>query len=90
MDGYNSHILTQVIRFCLKNKIILLYLLSHFTHFLQPLDISIFKVVASEYKRQIALKYSFRRTYNIDKCDFLKIWHNMHDIMITVENIQSV
>ena len=43
MDGYESHVSMQFVRYCEMQKVILLRLPSHSTHFLQPLDVVIFQ-----------------------------------------------
>jgi hypothetical protein len=43
MDGYESHLTIQFVRYCEMQKIILLRLPPHSTHFLQPLDVVIFQ-----------------------------------------------
>lgn len=43
MDGYESHLSLQFVRFCELEKVILLRLPAHSTHFLQPLDVVIFQ-----------------------------------------------
>jgi hypothetical protein len=89
LDGHDSHITTKAIQFCLENKIILLCLPPHATHMLQPLDVGIFGPLAQAYKGMITEKYSFGATYNIDKCDFLEIWHAAREKAITAKNIES-
>lgn len=50
VDGHTSHTNSvDVLEFCEKNKIILLCLPSHTTHYLQPLDRSFFKSLKSNY-----------------------------------------
>jgi hypothetical protein len=43
MDGYESHVSMQFVRYCEMQKVILLRLPSHSTHFLQLLDVIIFQ-----------------------------------------------
>lgn len=43
IDGYESHLSLQFVRFCELEKVILLRLPPHSTHFLQPLDVVIFQ-----------------------------------------------
>ena len=43
MDGYDSHLTIQFVRYCEMEKILLLRLPPHSTHFLQPLDVVIFQ-----------------------------------------------
>jgi hypothetical protein len=44
LDGYGSHAIFRFKKFAHKYKIILLYLLTHTTHRLQPLDVGIFNL----------------------------------------------
>ena len=48
-----SYISFEVIRTCIANKIILLYLLPYSTYLLQPLNISLFSLLAQLYKNII-------------------------------------
>jgi hypothetical protein len=43
IDGYESHLSFQFVRYCETEKIILLRLPPHSTHFLQPLDVVVFQ-----------------------------------------------
>jgi len=43
LDGYDSHLTYQFIQYCELNKIIILQLPAHSTHFLQSFDIVIFQ-----------------------------------------------
>jgi DDE superfamily endonuclease/Tc5 transposase DNA-binding domain len=43
MDGYESHLSFQFVRYCEMEKVIVLRLPPHTTHFLQPLDVVIFQ-----------------------------------------------
>ena len=43
IDGYESHLSVQFVRYCEMEKIILLHLPPHSTHFLQPLNVVIFQ-----------------------------------------------
>ena len=43
IDGYDSHLTYQFLRYCELNKVIPLQLPAHSTHFLQPLDVVIFQ-----------------------------------------------
>ena len=43
LDGYESHLSLEFITYCEQNKIVVLRLPPHSTHFLQPLDVVIFQ-----------------------------------------------
>ena len=49
LDGHQSHIITEALQFCITLKIILLCLLAHTTHLLQPLDVRPFRPLATAY-----------------------------------------
>lgn len=89
VDGHDSHITSEAIRFCMREKIILLCLPPHATHLLQPADVGCFGPVASKYKATITLAYNFGATFNIDKCQFLEHWHASRVVAYSVHNIRS-
>ena len=43
VDGYDSHLTFQFLRYCELHKVIVLQLSSHSIHFLQPLNVVIFQ-----------------------------------------------
>jgi hypothetical protein len=50
-DGHSSHITTEVIKFYIAKKILLICLPPHTTHMLQPLDVGVFSPLNSIPKR---------------------------------------
>jgi DDE superfamily endonuclease len=89
VDGHDSHLTTKAIQYCIDNKIILLCLPPHATHMLQPLDVGCFGPLAQVYKGMISSAYTFGGSYNIDKCEFLEIWHAAREKALTPKNITS-
>lgn len=89
VDGHDSHLTTKVIQYCIDNKIILLCLPPHTTHMLQPLDVGCFGPLSQVYKGMISDAYTFGSSYNIEKCEFLEIWHAAREKSLTVKNIRS-
>ncbi len=53
LDNHRNHATITFIDYTYKNKIILLYLLSHSTHRLQPLNIAIFSSLATYYSHEV-------------------------------------
>ena len=53
IDGHASHITTAAMEYCVNHKVILLCLLAHTTHLLQPLDVGIFAPLATAYKNLV-------------------------------------
>ena len=43
LDGYNSHLTYSALKFCEQQKVIIFLLPPHTSHFLQPLDVSVFQ-----------------------------------------------
>lgn len=89
VDGHDSHLTTKAVEYCIDNKIILLCLPPHATHMLQPLDVGCFGPLAQVYKGMITEAYTFGATYNIDKCEFLEIWHAAREKALNSKNIKS-
>ena len=89
IDRHSSHITNAAIRFCIEKKIILLCLLSHTTHLLQPLDLKIFAPLANVYRCAIANRCHLGATYQIDKVLFLELFQEAREQAITSDNIKS-
>ena len=54
LDGHASHIMSEVIQFCINEKIILACLpAAHTTHVLQPLDVGFFQPLGSLYRTKL-------------------------------------
>lgn len=49
IDGNDSHVTWEFLRYCLENDIIPLCLPAHSTHILQPLDVGLFGPLARNY-----------------------------------------
>jgi DDE superfamily endonuclease len=88
-DGHASHISSNVIRLCVANKIVLLYLPPHTTHLLQPLDIGLFAPLAVHYKSTIRDTCKFGYNFSVDKLVFLDCYYKACNKAFTVTNIQK-
>ena len=53
MDGYSSHCSASFEAYARENDIIPLWLLSHSSHLLQPLDVACFSSVREHYRREV-------------------------------------
>ncbi len=53
LDNHSSHATVEFIDYAYEHKIVLLYLPSHSTHRLQPLDVSIFSPLATYYSELV-------------------------------------
>jgi hypothetical protein len=54
LDGHGSHLTMDFIEYCDQNKILLAVYSSHSTQTLQPLDVVMFKPLATEYSNEVA------------------------------------
>ena len=86
VDGHDSHLTTWTIK-------------SFFYAFLQTQLICssllmsgvlvLWLNLAQVYKGMISAAYTFGASYNIDKCEFLEIWHAAREKDFTPENVTS-
>jgi hypothetical protein len=88
-DGHASHISSEVIRECVKHKVILLCLPPHTTHLLQPLDIGLFGPLSIYYKQEIRIRSEYGYNLKVDQMDFLKAYFIARDKAFSKENIIS-
>lgn len=89
LDEHASHLTSDAIRFAEKNKIILLCLLPHSIDLLQPLDVGIFRSLASVYRRELEVFTRYDVGYSIDKRHFIPLYQKAREIALTSKNIQS-
>ncbi len=88
VDGHASHITTAAIQYCINHRIILLRLLPHTTHLLQPLDVGVFAPLATAYISHVQRITRLRASYHIDKVDFLEIYQIARQEAITPINVK--
>ncbi|KAK7177861.1 transposase, partial [Paraphaeosphaeria sporulosa] len=53
VDGHGSHITWSFIKYCDRNRVLLLVFLPHSTHTLQPLDVALFSPLGTSYTNQL-------------------------------------
>ncbi len=74
IDDHASHITTQMIDYCISQKIILLCLSTHTTHLLQSLNVEVFALLITAYKTHVQRATQLEDSYSIDKMNFLKLY----------------
>ncbi len=89
IDDHASHIATQMIDYCVSQKIILLCLSTHITHLLQSLDVEVFASLTTAYKAHVQRITRLEISYSIDKTDFLEIYQQARHEAITSLNIRK-
>ena len=88
VDGHDSHVSTEFIKYVQSKKIKCLCLPPHITHRLQPLDVGVFSPLAHSYKKYLESLTRFTM-YNINKVDFLTIVQKARKEGISSKNIES-
>ena len=71
LDGYRSHKTTDFIYLCYQNNIHLLFLPSHTSHVLQPLNLSVFSSLKSHYRTEVSHLSLLTDSSLISKQNFL-------------------
>ena len=72
-DGHGSHISIGLIESAKQGNIHLVKLPPHTTHFLQPLDVLVFKTIKQKWKKAVENHFLTEKCKNIDKPDFPKL-----------------
>ncbi|CAG9953199.1 unnamed protein product [Clonostachys rosea f. rosea IK726] len=87
VDGHKSHETVEFMWECFKNHIWLLFLPSHSSHVLQPLDLSIFSPLKGSYRRHLSQQQIQTDSSPIGKATFLKCYHLARQAALTPSNI---
>jgi hypothetical protein len=75
LDDHRSHLTIEFISYCDSHRILLIILLPHLTHTLQPLDVALFYPLAQAYLAK--LTYHLYRAYRLvplNKGDFFPLF----------------
>ena len=90
LNGHSSHCTLRFLEWCQNNRILLAIIPPHSTHRLQPLDVSLFRPLATCYSqlldKHIRLSYGLA---SLTKRDFFKIFYQAFDQAFTAPNIKS-
>lgn len=89
IDGHGSHTTDDFLFSCYENDIYVLFLPSHTSHVLQPLDISIFSSLKSTYRADLYQASCMDTVSPIGKAAFLLRYYKARQIALTPRNIRS-
>jgi hypothetical protein len=89
LDGHGSHTTAQFMIQCYHNNIHLLFLPSHSSHVLQPLDISVFSPVKAAYRDELAESDVLIDSSPISKMTFLECYSKARLVGLTAYNIRA-
>ena len=88
LNDHGSHLTPEFNQLCMENNIVSLYMLSHLSHLLQSLNVSVFAVLKHLYEdlieQQMCLGFN-----TIQKADFLNVYFTARKKIFTSQNIQS-
>lgn len=87
VDGHGSHQTDDFMFECYTNSIYLLFLPSHASHVLQPLDVSCFSPIKAAYRRHIELSISYDDASPIGKAMFLQTYYLARQAGLTTRTI---
>nr|ABG26269.1 transposase [Ophiostoma novo-ulmi subsp. novo-ulmi] len=88
IDGHGSHETDGFMKLCFENNIFLLFLPSHSSHVLQPLDLTIFSPLKAYYKKEIEKIGSDEEAVICNKRTFLKTYAAARTAALTAKNIK--
>jgi len=76
VDGHGSHITWSFIKYCDRNRILLLVFPPHSTHTLQPLDVALFSPLGTSYTNQLTEHlHSTQGLVGVKKRDFFRLFY---------------
>ena len=89
VDGHGSHETTEFMFTCFQNNINLIFLPSHTSHVLQPLDQSVFGPLKTAYRKQLGLTAEWDAGTVIGKRNFITCYSKARQVALTSKNIIS-
>jgi hypothetical protein len=88
LNGHNSHATPEFDLYCSNHSIIILCMLAHSSHLLQPLDVSCFSVLKRSYGQYVEQLMRLG-IQHIDKQEFLRLYQQARTEALHSSNIQS-
>ena len=90
LDRHGSHYTLRFLDWCRSNRILVVIFPPHSTHRLQPLDVSLFRPLATYYSQQLDHHNRLLQGLTaLTKRDFFKNFQSAYDRAFTEDNIQS-
>ena len=90
LSNWQSHCTLSLLNWCQSNRILVAVFPPHATHRLRPLDVSLFRLLATHYSQ--TLDAHSRLSYglaSVTKQDFFKSFYSAFDRAFTEANIRS-
>ena len=88
LDGHGSYINPEFDQFCLDYQIIIIYMLAHLSHLLQPLDVGCFLALKQAYGHSVE-QMMYHGVNHINKHEFLPLYIQARQLALYQNNIQA-
>ena len=89
LDGHKSHATFEFMWTCYINRVVLVYLLPHSSHMLQPLDLACFSILKCRYRDQIANLARFDNASAVKKSRFIETYQKASNEGLSPYHIRS-
>ena len=89
VDGYVSHITLNVIDLARENDVILFCLPPHTTHALQPLDVSVFRSLKSNFSKVVHALSFAKKDFVVSKREFARVVKVPFERAFSIPNIKA-
>jgi hypothetical protein len=90
LDGHGSHMTMAFIDYCFEKRIILVMFPPHSTHTLQPLDVGLFGLLATQYSSELSSQHpASQGLLLVKKADFYGLFKSAYTKSFTEKNIVS-
>jgi 4-hydroxybenzoate polyprenyltransferase len=89
LDGHGSHETTEFMWECYSNNIQLLFLPPHTSHVLQPLDLAVFSLLKTLYRKQVGFLSLKTNATPVGKRNFLRCYYKARLDGLIARNIKS-
>jgi len=88
LDGHHSHNTPEFDQYCTDHKIVALFLPSHSSHLLQPLDVGCFSPLKQEYGKAVEELMRLGQ-HHVDKSEFVELYIGARQCALTNNNIRA-
>ena len=89
VDGHVSHITLNVIDLARENDVILFCLPPHTTHAHQPLDVSVFRSLKSNFSKVVHALSFAKKDFVVSKCEFARFVNVPFERAFSIPNIKA-
>ena len=89
IDGHGSHETDDFLYSCFQHKIFIIFLPSHASRVLQPLDVAVFSSLKTAYRSKLSTYINTTDSAPINKLVFLRCYHHARTTGFTQKNILS-